>query len=249
MDNRIMPGQMPYTAAVPQAPGETLVSRENVDDLAREAAHRHPAVASLEKTIDELSRADEWVKGALSLKRDERLEVIRTTNIFDLQEKEEAIHRKLHSNSFRIWACSVLAGAASAMGTVAAVAAGMIVPTPVAVLFPATLGLGVGISRLYKAGAEKWIAPERLDKFAVETLQNKQQSIRQKREKAEEELMTTIDKVARENSEFAQAGMGQQPTGSDIVIEEESLEIDGVRIPINKKFEQILAMSRVRGSL
>jgi hypothetical protein len=70
-----------------------------------------------------------------------------------------------------------------------------------------------------------------------------------KKKKAEEKVMTTIDTVARENTEFVQAGMGQQSMGSDIVVEEESLEIDGVRIPINRNFEQILAMSRVKGTL
>jgi hypothetical protein len=244
MDSIIMPAQVPSNIARPQALRDAPVTEEKVDDLAHEAAHAHPAVIALQKSIDIISGADEWVGGALSLSRDERLDVMKKVNVFDIKTKEEAIHQELHSNSFRIWAGTVLTGAASALGTLVAIAAGVVVPAPLALLLPATLVLGVGISRLYKAGAEKWIAPGRLDRYAVEVLQSKQQSLHKEKEKVKKELEATLDKVAKDNTEFAQAGLNLQPNSSDIVVDEEVFEIDGVKIPINRHSGLLQGMLR-----
>jgi len=210
--------------------------------IAREAAEEHPKVKQLHQEVVELTQKKDAIDGVLTLSRDERLKAMESSNPALYDEIGKSVHNRISSTAFRITAGTWIAGCAIAMGSIAAAVVG----SPLSSLgwaFAPMLGIGTGAGRLYQWQAEKRKGPEMRDQLTVKCLEYQKGELEQaiaKKKAAEQEL---VQKVSSENQSLVDAASGEGAGESAVKSEDEYVDIDGVKLKVNKRMDLVFAQS------
>ncbi|MHC9540040.1 MAG: hypothetical protein AB9903_11015 [Vulcanimicrobiota bacterium] len=217
-------------------------AQSETSQLARSAAEEHPKVKQLHQEVVELTGKKDALENVLTLPREDRLALMKKDNPALYDEIGKSVHNKINSTAFRICAGTWIAGSVLAMG--ACVAAVMGSPlSSIGYAFPAMLGLGTGVSRLYLSVAEKKKGPEMKDQLAVKCLEYQKGELEQtivKKKAAEEEL---LQKISSENQGLVNAASGEGVDNNAVKTEDEYVDIDGVKLKVNKSMDLVTGPS------
>ncbi|MDQ7824128.1 MAG: hypothetical protein RDV48_15105 [Candidatus Eremiobacteraeota bacterium] len=228
------PDSMPQPGDAQAGPAQDVAAR-----MARETAGEHPGVKRLHQEVVELTGKKEALYQVLTLSRDERLEILKSSNPTLYDEIGKSVYNKLNSTAFRICAGTWLAGAAVAIGTVTAAVMGAAISTPLSLSFPAFLGLGTGVSRLYLHLAEKKKGPAMRDELAIKCFEYQKGELEQAIEKKKAQEEELVKKVASDNQALVDAASGSGAGGEAIKDEDGFVDIGGVKLKVNKSMDLI----------
>lgn len=218
-------------------------AQSDTSQLARSAAEEHPKVQQLHQEVVELTQKKDAMDQILTLPREERLTLIKENRPSLYDEVDKSVRNKLHSTSFRIWAGMMIGTALVGMGTCVAAVIGVPMASSLGLAFPALLAAGTGVSRLYPYLAEKTKGPEMRDKLVVKCVEYQKSELEQaivKKKAAEEEL---LKKVSSENQGLVDAATGDGVNENAIKTEDEYVDIDGIKLKVNKKMDLVIGPS------
>ena len=216
------------------------ITGEDRAALAGSSAEEHPAVQKIRQEVQDLVEKRQGLDEALGLPPRDRLRLLRENNRPLYDSINESVDQNLRSTAFRICAGTWLTGIAVSIGAAVGSFMGVVPSTLATLSLPSFLALGTGGSRLFLWGARKWIAPKKEDAAAQKCLTYYRDEIGKSLEKKQRQAEEIAGKISSENRGYVDAAL-QGREGDTIAREDEFVNIDGVKLHVNRRMELIVA--------